>query len=255
MTDPAKVRSYDSQSDAYHDAFGVFLECTDQKVNARRWLDRLVETLPRRDVFIDAGAGNGQVTAWFTGKFERAIAIEPSPSLSADLRQNCPSAEVLPVGILDAAPDAPADLVLCSHVLYYLEGKVWLPTIARLASWLAPGGALVVILQNHETDCMRMLYAFRGQRFDLEPLACEFTAAHGQQFLVERELVESHVTTPDLPSAYTIAEFMLNLLPLPEPPARRALEDYVQAEFATPGGGYRFSCHQDFLVIRRRGRA
>jgi hypothetical protein len=99
---------------------------------------------------------------------------------------------------------------------------------------------------------MRMLEAFHGQRFDLAALAREFEAAHGRSYRVERELVPAHVTTPDLPTAYVIAEFMVNLLPMPKPPERRALEEYVCKHFAAPGGGFRFTCHQDFLVIRRR---
>jgi FkbM family methyltransferase len=251
MSDVSKVRSYDSQSVAYHDAFAVFLACTDQKTNARRWLDGLVETLPERRVFIDAGAGNGQVTAWFTDRFQRTIAIEPSPSLNADLRQSCPTAEVLPMKLLEARPGAQGDLILCSHVLYYLERSEWLPTLTRLAEWLSPQGALAVVVQNHETDCMKMLDLFRGQRFNLSVLAEEFSDKYGKRYVVERQLVPAHVTAPDLSAAYTIAEFMLNLLPMPEPPARRALEQYVQSNFALPGGGFRFSCHQDFLLVRR----
>ena len=87
MKDLSRVRVYDSQSVAYHQAFQAFLDHTDQKVNARRWLDGLVQSLPARRVFVDAGAGTGQVTAWFLEQFERTIAIEPSPSLSAELRR------------------------------------------------------------------------------------------------------------------------------------------------------------------------
>ena len=63
MTDVARVRVFDSQSVAYHEAFQVFLAHTDQKLNARHWLDGLVQGLATRRLFIDAGAGNGQVTA------------------------------------------------------------------------------------------------------------------------------------------------------------------------------------------------
>jgi SAM-dependent methyltransferase len=252
MSDGTRVRAYDSQSEAYHDAFQVFLDHTDQKTNARRWLDTLVQTLPGRQVFIDAGAGNGQVTAWFLDQFARTIAIEPSPSLSADLRRTCPGAEVLPVRILDASPPAPGDMILCSHVLYYIERREWLAHAARMASWLAPTGVLVIVLQNHDTDCMRMLEKFLGQRFDLEALAQEFGAAHGRHYQVERQVVPAHVTTSDLASAIIIAEFMLNLLPMPQPPAQPALEQYVTQHFASPEGGFRFSCHQDFLLIRPR---
>jgi SAM-dependent methyltransferase len=252
MTDIARVRVYDSQSEAYHHAFGVFLDHTDQKVNARRWLHGLVQSLPARRVFVDAGAGNGQVTAWFLDQFERNIAIEPSPSLSADLRRTCPGALVLPVKILEAQPPVQGDLILCSHVLYYVPRSEWRATVARMASWLTPTGVLVIVLQNHATDCMRMLEAFLGQRFDLTALATEFEQQHGQQYRLERQLVPAHVTTPDLASAYVIAEFMLNLLPMPNPPAKRVLEEYIRTNFAGPNGGFRFSCHQDFLLVRQR---
>jgi SAM-dependent methyltransferase len=252
MADGARVRVYDSQSDAYHDAFQVFLAHTDQKVNARRWLDAFVKSLPQRRVFLDAGAGTGQVTAWFTDQFARTMAIEPSPSLRADLQRHCPAAEVLPVPILEAQAGAVADLILCSHVLYYIDRSQWLAHLTRMASWLTPEGALVIVLQNHETDCMQMLEAFCGHRFDLTALSQELDAGLNSKYRSERHLVPAHVTTPDLASAYVIAEFMLNLLPMPNRPLRSAVEEYIRTHFSAPGGGFRFSCHQDFLVIRRR---
>src|SRR5258707_468741 len=100
----AAVRVYDSQSEAYHQAFAVFLAHTDQKVNARAWLDRLVQTLPAWCVFIDPGERHDKEPAWFLARFERTIAVEPSPSLSADFQRNCSGAEVLAVRILDANP-------------------------------------------------------------------------------------------------------------------------------------------------------
>jgi SAM-dependent methyltransferase len=250
MSDVANVCVFDSQGAAYHRAFQIFLDHTDQKVNARRWLDGLVDGLPAHRVYIDAGAGNGQVTAWFVDRFERTIAIEPNPSLNSELRRACPRAEVLATGILQARPAGQADLVLCSHVLYYIDRREWLAVVDRMASWLAPGGVLAVVLQNHETDCMRMLDAFLGQRFDLSALAGEFEAGHQGRYRVELQLVPAHVTAPDLATAYAVGEFMLNLLPMPKPPERGALERHIQQHFAKPGGGFRFSCHQDFLVIR-----
>jgi len=100
MTDSTLVSVYDSKSDAYHDAFGVFLRSTDQKTNARRWLDDLVGQMPERRVLIDAGAGNGQVTAWLLDRFQRTIAIEPQSAPAIDRIDNYQLAgEILrPVG-------------------------------------------------------------------------------------------------------------------------------------------------------------
>jgi SAM-dependent methyltransferase len=251
MTDAARVNVYDSQSVAYHQAFQVFLDHTDQKANARRWLDGVVQSLPARRVFLDSGAGTGQVTAWFLEQFDRTIAIEPNPSLVADLRRACPDAQVLPLKILEANPAEKGDLILCSHVLYYIPQGEWLTTVVRMASWLAPEGVLVIVLQNQGTDCMRMLETFLGRRFDLAALAREFDRKHGADYQGECHLVPAHITAPDLATAYVIAEFMLNLLPMPNPPARSALEEYLK-NFTASGGGFRLSCHQDFLVIRRR---
>jgi hypothetical protein len=168
------------------------------------------------------------------------------------LRRTSPSAEVHTVKILEAEPAALADFVLCSHVFYYIPPSEWLPHVIKMASWHTPMGALVIVLQNHETDCMKMLDVFHGRRFDLALLGREIEAKYGRQFRVEREIAPAHVTAPDFASAYTIAEFMLNLLPMPNPPPRRALEDYVRDHFTEASGGFRFSCHQDFLVIRHR---
>jgi SAM-dependent methyltransferase len=252
MNSSTHVNVYDSQSAAYHRAFQVFLDHTDQKAKAREWLDHLVQGLPARDLFIDAGAGNGKVTVWYSDQFQRTVAIEPNPHLCAELRRTCPTAEVLPTTILAAQPPGPADLVLCSHVLYYIPEAERLLHLERLASWLAPGGVLVIVVQNDRTDCMRMLDQLLGLHFDLSELRGRFQALRGAQYKVDLETVPAHVVTPEFDAAYTVAEFMLNVLPMPHPPARRDLEEYVRKHLADPKGGYRFSCDQDMLQIRRR---
>ena len=252
MNTVERVSTYDSQSAAYHRAFEVFLAHTDQKAKARDWLGGFVHGLPSREVFVDAGAGNGKVTAWFLADFQRTIAIEPNRSLCDELRRTCPTAEVLLQKILEVQLSVLADLVLCSHVLYYIAAADWMAHLEKLVSWLAPEGALVVVVQNHDTDCMRMLGHFFGQRFHLSELASRFEALWGRHYRVEIATVPAQVTTADFDSAFTVAEFMLNLLPMPHPPPRRILEEYVRSHFASPGGGFRFSCDQGFLTIRPR---
>jgi len=252
MNTTERVSTYDSQSPAYHRAFEVFLAHTDQKTKARDWLTGLVQGLPCRRVFVDAGAGNGKVTAWFLADFQRTIAIEPSPSLCDELRRTCPTAEVLTEKILEAQFSVSADLVLCSHVLYYIDAADWITHLERFVSWLDPEGVLVVVIQNHATDCMRMLEHFFGHRFHLSELASRFEALRGRHYCVEIATVPAQVATANFDSAFIVAEFMLNLLPMPHPPPRRNLEEYVHKHFARPGGGFCFSCDQDFLMVRPR---
>ena len=218
MTPSDYVRVFDSQGEDYTKAFQVFLDSTDQKRNAKRFLQKLVDDLPSRKGFIDAGAGTGEVTKSFAPFFERTIAIEPNVHLLAQLQGALPQADAIATSILEACPAAPGDLVLCSHTLYYIPASEWLTHLERLVGWMSSTGLTVVILQNRRTDCMTMLEHF-----------CSHRAA-----------------------ACTVAEFMLNLLPITRPPTRRDLEAYVDAHFVTGDGLYRLSVHQDFLEIRQR---
>ncbi len=65
------IQVFDSQGEDYKRALQIFLEHTDQKRNATQFLQKLVDGLPTRNVFIDAGAGNGEVTKAFAGRCHR----------------------------------------------------------------------------------------------------------------------------------------------------------------------------------------
>ena len=252
MTHQERIRLFDSQGEAYKQAFQIFLDHTDQKRNAKRWLQEVVDRLPAHMVFIDAGAGNGEVTKAFAGAFKRTIAIEPNVYLRNQLQQTLPTAEAIGLPILAAQPVAQGDLVLCSHTFYYIPPDEWLVHLERLVSWMSPTGVTIVVLQHRESGCMNMVHHFFGHRFELRQAADTFRAKHGDQYDVVITLDPAHVETPDLGKAYAVAEFMLNLLDIKSAPTRQDVEAYVQANFATPDGGYRIPVHQDFLTIRHQ---
>jgi Methyltransferase domain len=252
MPDHDPIRVFDSQGEDYKKAFQVFLDHTDQKRNAKRWLQHMVDGLPERKVFIDAGAGNGEVTSTLAPAFHRTIAIEPNAYLLSQLRCAIPTAETINEPILAAKPAARGDLVLCSHTLYYIEAAQWLDHLERLVSWMAPTGVTIVVLQNRETGCMNMVNHFFGHRFELAQLAQAFQAKHGDRYEVKTTLDPAHVETPDAASAFVVAEFMLNLLSISKPPGKRDVQTYIEEHFKQPTGGYRFPVHQDFLQIRAR---
>lgn len=252
MTDQQRVRVFDSQGEAYKLAFQTFLDHTDQKRNARRWLQQVVDRLPARNVFIDAGAGNGEVTRNFADAFERTIAIEPNMYLLKQLQQAVPAAEAIGQPIMTAEPAAQGDLVLCSHMFYYVPAEDWLAHLERLVSWMSPTGVTIVVLQHRESGCMNMVHHFLGHRFELRQVADTFRVKHGDRYEVVTTLDPANVMTPDLAKTYAVAEFMLNLLDIKEPPSRHEVEAYLQANFTSPEGGYRIPVHQDFLQIHAR---
>ena len=245
-----RIAVYDSASELYQRAFRTFLSHTDQKAKARDWLDRAVDSLPHRGTFIDAGAGNSAVTAWFAEKFDRVIAMEPNPFLRTELAAACPGAEILEGSIMDAELSEMADFVLCSHVFYYIDAEHWRAHLERLGSYLRQRGRLIIVLQNPGTDCMDMLQHFCDVRFDLRPAVQDFSTNSSGRYLVRTETVPCGIVTEDLADAVTIAEFMLNLVPLKAPPLRSAVEEYVANRFCA-NGSYSFTCSQDFYEISR----
>ncbi|MCB0418571.1 MAG: class I SAM-dependent methyltransferase [Bdellovibrionales bacterium] len=250
MIEPIQVFSSDCRQ--YKTAFEVFLRCTNQKTTAFNLLHPLVKNLPHHGRLLDVGAGDGTLTGMLAPYFEDTLALEPNAELGEKLRRRCPGVNILPKRIDDVHMNLHADLILCSHVLYYIDRSKWMAVLDKLASWLAPGGTLVCVLQNPSTDCMRMVEYLYQDHFDLSSLAQRFDIFAGHRYRQDLRTLPSMIEAPDEDTAYTIAEFVLNVVPMREPVPRDLLLDHVNRFFRGPDGLYRFSCDQDFLVIQHR---
>src|SRR5580704_14716936 len=157
------LEPYAHDQPEYAHAFGTFLTHTDQKTKAIGWLTDFVNGLRSHGLFVDAGAGEGSMTAALVKLFDRTIAIEPNSALRAELARRCPEAEIVEAPIREAGIASPADFVLCSHVLYYIQQSHWTDTLERLTSWLGAYGAAVVLLGNSNADVIVLPHDFFGK--------------------------------------------------------------------------------------------
>ncbi len=247
------VFRYENQ--LYKDYFTWFLKHTDEKQRIWNWFSR--ELLPRlqtRGVLIDAGAGNGELMSRFLPKFHRCLAIEPSPAFTADLLKLIPKQSLYQTTILDAPSSLPkADLVIESHVKYYIPPEEWEINTDRLISWLVPGGCLVEVLESGHSDFQRMRAEFLGQEYVTELQHFAWQYGRRKNIEIEVDTRQAWVSCTSLDIMLGIAIFMMNDVP-PDilsnhsgRPTCEQLARWIHQNYYSRDGVYRMSCVQDFV--------
>jgi hypothetical protein len=135
--------------------------------------------------------------------------------------------------------------------IYHIPQTQWTDTLEQLTSWLGADGTAVVLLGNRDADAMALPREFFGRQFDLARAAQEFKTGHEEWEIVMHTL-NCEVVVGDLESACTLTRFFLSDYPdWGRSVTRRRVEEYVRSHFTDPRG-YRLSCDQDVLLLRRR---
>lgn len=130
-----------------HNVPDIFIEELQQRLSLPRVLDAVGDA--RR--VLEMGYGTGLITS---GLLERGVAaevVEGSPVL-ADVARSRHGAQGLVVRLAmfeEFEPEEPYDAVLALHVLEHVDHPREM--LAKVAEWLVPGGALVVVTPNRES--------------------------------------------------------------------------------------------------------
>jgi SAM-dependent methyltransferase len=161
------VERYRWDTPEYASAFATLLRATDERVRIDRLLRETMAHYPAESSAVDWGAGSGALTRVLLERFRRVYAVEPSPSLRATLETNCPAAQVIAGTIMSAGPPEPVEVGIISHVLYHVSDHKWGAHVIRAASFLSPGGVLLVTLNDPDAGPNRMLDHFGAWPFDL----------------------------------------------------------------------------------------
>jgi len=98
---------------------------------------------------LDMGYGTGEMATELLGRGLQAEVVEGSPLLAAQARVAHPDLVVHEAMFEDFAPGPVYDAVLALHVMEHVDAPSAL--MERVRGWLAPGGALVVVVPNRES--------------------------------------------------------------------------------------------------------
>jgi SAM-dependent methyltransferase len=101
---------------------------------------------------LDVGAGSGEVTIPLLQSDNKLVFVDSSQGMIDLAMRNVPLAhrervQAVRAGVLDFAPSTRFDAVVCIGVLAHVAE--WRPALHRLASWVAPGGTLILQFTDH----------------------------------------------------------------------------------------------------------
>jgi len=140
--------------DAYADTYYLNAEIDDvdiEELGQRLSVGRTVEAVGDARRVLEMGYGTGLVTGELLARGVPIEVLEGSPKLCAVARERHGASGLTIHEALfeEFAPPEPYDAVLAMHIAEHVDEPVGL--FAMVREWLAPGGAIVVVVPNAES--------------------------------------------------------------------------------------------------------
>jgi len=227
----------------------LFTACSTEKGIELVVLGELIATLPRRKAFLDIGAGEGTLTIPVSQLFESTTVVEPNPIMAAKFQKRYPEFRVFGCGweSVDLKNDR-FDLVLCSHVLYYIPAGSWESVVGRMYSFLAPEGCLAIVLQSPLGQVATFFSHFTTYDVPILELTERLIALYGDD-AVSLRYFRNQIRIDTLEDMVEIGLFLLL------DPSFRSKRDEIARYFEEhhrTGTGYSLDQDEILLVVRKR---
>lgn len=133
----------------YQQQLRLFSECSTEKGIELVNIGEVIAGLPNRRRFLDIGAGGGHLTLPVAQQFEQTTIVEPNQKQADLFCRRHPAFCVHSASWTDVdLDDERFDLILCSHVLYYIPEGTWLPMIEKMYRHLSDGGCIIIVVQS-----------------------------------------------------------------------------------------------------------
>jgi SAM-dependent methyltransferase len=237
------VRRYHWNTPEYADAFDVLLRSTRERAFLHQLLTSTLSRYPPEAHAVDWGAGRGDLTALMLQHFRHVYAVEPSPTMRAELEKRCPEACILAGTILSTSLPTPVEVSVLSHVLYHVPDHKWGAYVLRAASHLSRDGVLLVIQSDPDSEANWMLEHFGAPRFDLYAALATVIRRHKEyDFTFTRG--RGPLRTTSFEETLQVARFVLcdrDEDAFSRPPIEEGFQSYVREHFwdeRTATGGW-----------------
>nr|WP_304364187.1 class I SAM-dependent methyltransferase [Methanocalculus taiwanensis] len=213
----------------------------------------VIAGLPDRRRFLDVGAGGGDLTVPISQLFGETVVVEPNPLQARAFRRRHPEFTVVEAGweSVDQEKDLGGnvfDLILCSHVLYYIPTGDWDTLVYRMYKLLSPGGCLAIVLQSPLGEVADFFNRFTRYDVAILELAGDLISQYGDD-KIGLQYFQNQIITDSLEEMTEIGLFLLI-----DPKFReqsRQIARYFQ-EHHQIGESYRLKQDEILLTVWRR---
>ena len=244
--------------DEYFPSFDLFRKASDHESGIIARVKELLNThfspqeLKQNGEFLDVGASDGVITEALMAYFKHGVAVEIDENASERLK----SKEILGLDVVTApiqeyTPNHKFDVILVSHSLYYIEEKDRINQIKRMASWLKPGGKLILLHAAHgdsQKDLSRMKKALGVPSQPIDGRAIKDSLI-SEGFEASLEILESAVIA-DLDGMLKIAPFVLKKSSLQATTIKSQIQEYIERNlWDETQRNYRLNIPQELLII------
>lgn len=144
---PEKLDDFATTYYLNEDVRDIFIE----ELQQERSLPRVLQSLGGARRVLEMGFGTGLITGALLERGVRAEVVEGSPALrDVALARHAHQGLVVHLAMFEEfEPDEPYDAVMALHVLEHVDDPQEM--LAKVASWLAPGGAIVAVTPNRQS--------------------------------------------------------------------------------------------------------
>lgn len=241
---PAAVVMEDDTT--YQRQLETFVRCSTEKSIELLKIGEIIAGLPHRRRFLDIGAGGGDLTLPIAQTFAETVIVEPNAEQAAFFRRRSPQIWIheQPWSEVDLGAER-FDLILCSHVLYYIAESDWLPAIEKMYAHLAPKGRIVIVLQSPLGEVADFFRQFARYDVNIETLWGDLIHRYGDKHVAVRYFT-NEIWSRNLDDMVEIALFLLidRRFRTRKPAIRAYLEAHHRVE-----GGYRLRQDDVLLAI------
>lgn len=180
-------------------------------------VEAVVNTLPQRGHFIDVGTGRGNLAKPLSSHFDVTTIIEPNKlyhdEVLAWARQHGREFRGKNTDWLSVEmEDNGVDMVLMSHVMYYVSGRDWSSFVRKAYDLLNPGGYVVIILNSLQNGVTDLYKEFLQPDEWREVASSEIvlqTLLDDQYEAINVRFYQSDIIAESLEEAHELIDFLL----------------------------------------------